>query len=105
MADDSPFSRLCVRIWADDHDYLRKIKGNLGVNLLIRQIIHSYVTHDRDEKQRQMEALTRQDGLEGLAPVDFASLILTDEVQAPNTDPNQQKSTGGARGTVVEIEI
>lgn len=58
--NDKTLARVCVRVWADDYEYLRrvsKVQGALGLNLTIRQIIHSYVSHLKDEEQRQLNKL------------------------------------------------
>lgn len=60
LNDDRALSRICVRLWADDYKFLREMsqsQGTLGLNLLIRQIIHSYVAHVRDNENRELSKI------------------------------------------------
>ena len=58
--DDKTLTRVCVRLWADDYEYLRRMsqsRGSLGLNLLIRQVVHSYVAHTNDQENQQLNKL------------------------------------------------
>lgn len=91
---EQPFVKLLIRVWADDHEFLRKMKDkeSFGVNLLIRQIIHNYVVHKRDELQRKID----NDELETTIDLDDLN-GLADEVTNPEPAPT--------KGVVVEIEL
>lgn len=85
--DDKTLVRVCQRLWADDLDYLRRLsqsQGSLGLNLLIRQIIHSYVAHLKDNEVREMNKLSD----EALAGLDI-EIDLSGMEFEPELDPNE----------------
>ena len=66
MADE--LERVCIRLWADDYRYLKAMRQNMGLNMLIRQIVHSYVVHVKDQEQKQ---LNKVDDLTDLEPLNL----------------------------------
>lgn len=57
---EKPLARICVRIWQDDYLRLRQVSaaaGDVGLNLLIRTIIHSYITQLDALERRNLDAL------------------------------------------------
>ena len=57
---DRPMTRVCVRLWAEDCEELQRLaatNGNLTFNLVLRQIVHSYVTQMRAKVRRNLDKL------------------------------------------------
>ena len=57
---EEALERVCLRVWADDYEYLRTIcksQGSLSLNLLIRQIIRRYVMELRDVERHQQDKI------------------------------------------------
>ncbi len=57
-------TRICVRIFSDDLDYLREVaetNSDLGYNLLIRQIVADYVMRLRDRERRALDQRPKSD--------------------------------------------
>jgi hypothetical protein len=47
---DKPLTRICIRVYADDYNELRRMSGtDRQTNLLIRTIVQSYVRQMRDK--------------------------------------------------------
>ena len=56
--------RVCIRVWEDDYEKLQKVaksNGDVGVNMLIREIVHSYVVQLAALERRNLDRLETQD--------------------------------------------
>lgn len=56
--------RVCIRVWEDDYEKLQKVAksgGDVGVNMLIREIVHSYVVQLAALERRNLDRLETQD--------------------------------------------
>lgn len=53
MTEEKTLARVCVRLWADDCEYLREVSrftsNAIGFNLLVRQIVHTWVAQLKNE--------------------------------------------------------
>lgn len=59
----NPLLRVCVRLYEADYEKLRAVseaKGDVGLNLLIRSIIHDYVKRLNDNERRAIDKLNPQ---------------------------------------------
>lgn len=94
--EDKTLARICVRLWADDCEFLRNLSRarELGLNLLIRQIIHSYVAHVKD---REHQELNKLDDIKPLDAIDLENLELDFE-EEPQPEPEP-------KGQVIDITL
>lgn len=59
---EKPLTRVCIRVWKEDYDKLREVSeasNDIGVNLLIREIVHNYVKNLRDRERQNLDRLGR----------------------------------------------
>jgi hypothetical protein len=80
-------------------EYLQSVsrtEGTIGFNMLVRQIVHSYVVHVRDKQQQQLDKLPNDD-LKDLPKIE---LQFTDLDFEPEEEPEPKQ-----KGQVVEITL
>ena len=56
--------RVCIRVWEDDYEKLQQVaksNGDVGVNMLIREIVHSYVVQLAALERRNLDRLETRD--------------------------------------------
>jgi len=55
---ERPLTRVCIRLWEDDYEAIREIaNGEVSINLIIRQVVHSFVVHSNDKKRRKLDQI------------------------------------------------
>ena len=57
---NSPYIRVCVRLWREDYEYIRRISeanGEVGLNLLIRQSVHTIANQFRAKERGKIDDL------------------------------------------------
>jgi len=65
--------RICIRLWEDDWEKLVQVSstsGDTGFNHLVREIVHSYVTHLKDKERAKHDKISLQ------IPIDLSELNL-----------------------------
>jgi hypothetical protein len=57
---NSPYIRVCVRLWREDYEYIRRVSqanGEVGLNLLIRQSVHTIANQFRAKERGKIDNL------------------------------------------------
>jgi len=73
----------------------------LGLNLLVRQIIHTYVNNLKDAENQELDKLKNL----GLAPLDPKDLIGIDELALEHKIRTEAEAEGIDLDLALEIEI
>jgi len=71
---DKPLTRVCIRLWADDYEKLRRVceaQGDLGLNMVIRTIVHDYVMRLNDRERKAIDAIAEYKPAEPVNPLDL----------------------------------
>lgn len=59
---DKPLARICVRVYDEDYKYILEMaaSSNVSANLIIRNIVNSYVKSLRDRERTRMDQLNQE---------------------------------------------